>query len=66
MPVITIQQLPQDVEAKRRLAAEITRAVVEQYQVAPEKVQIFFQEADAESWSKGGRLGVDRHSTAAP
>lgn len=65
MPVISIQQLPQSLAAKRRLAAGITRAVVEAYQVDPEKVQIFIHEVDEQSWARGGTLRSDRDSSPA-
>lgn len=60
MPIVTIQQFPRDVEQKRELAKRITTAFTEVYGTDPQSVQVFFQEIDGESWSKGGELGIDR------
>lgn len=60
MPIVTIQQFPRSVEHKRELAARVTAAFVEAYDLAPESVQIFFQETDKEDWARGGKLGVDQ------
>ncbi|PPJ44638.1 4-oxalocrotonate tautomerase [Rhizobium sp. KAs_5_22] len=55
-----MQQFPRSTEQKRELAQRITDALVETYQVAPESVQVFFQESSSDNWAKGGVLGVDR------
>jgi len=60
MPIVTVQQSPRELEAKRRLVAAITRAFVEAYGSTPEQVQVFIHEVDHENWAKGGRLAVDR------
>ncbi len=59
MPIVTVQQSPRDLEAKRRLVAGITRAFVEAYDVTPQQVQVFIAEFGAEDWAKEGRLAVD-------
>ena len=44
MPIVTIQQSPRPLEAKRRLVAGITDAFVDAYGVRPEHVQVFIDE----------------------
>ena len=60
MPIVTVQQSPRDLDAKRRLVEGITQAFVDAYAVKPEHVQVFIAEFDHEHWSKGGVLAVDR------
>lgn len=60
MPIVTIQQFPRSPEQKRLLAEKMTNAFVEAYGIAPDSVQIFFQETAKEDWARGGRLGGDR------
>jgi 4-oxalocrotonate tautomerase len=59
MPIVTVQQSPRDLDARRRLVEGITRAFVDAYNVPPEHVQVFIHEVDHEHWAKGGRLAVD-------
>ncbi len=60
MPIVTVQQSPRGVEAKRRLVAGITRAFVDAYEIRPEQVQVFLHEFDDEHWAKAGQLAADR------
>ena len=62
MPIVTVQQSPRDLDAKRRLVAGITQAFVDAYAVPPEHVQVFIAEYDHEHWAKSGLLAVDRPS----
>ena len=59
MPIVTVQQSPRDVEAKRRLVAGITQAFVDAYGVRAEQVQVFIAEFDNEHWAKAGVLAAD-------
>lgn len=59
MPIVTVQQSPRDVEAKRRLVAGITQAFVDAYGVRAEQVQVFIAEFDHEHWAKAGVLAAD-------
>ena len=59
MPIVTVQQSPRDVEAKRRLVAGITQAFVDAYGVRADQVQVFVAEFDHEHWAKGGVLAAD-------
>ena len=59
MPIVTIQQSPRDLEARRQLVAAVTQAFVDVYDVRAEQVQIFVAEFDHEHWAKAGRLAVD-------
>ena len=59
MPIVTVQQSPRDLEAKRRLVAGITQAFVDAYDLRPEQVQVFIAEFDGENWAKAGRLAAD-------
>jgi 4-oxalocrotonate tautomerase len=59
VPIVTVQQSPRDVDAKRRLVAGITQAFVDAYGVRGEQVQVFIAEFDREHWVKAGRLAVD-------
>ena len=60
MPIVTVQQSPRDLEAKRRLVTGITQAFVDAYGVPPEHVQVFIAEYDHEHWAKAGVLAADR------
>jgi 4-oxalocrotonate tautomerase len=60
MPIVTVQQSPRDLDAKRRLVAGITQAFVDAYGVSPEAVQVFIHEVDHEHWAKAGRLAADK------
>jgi 4-oxalocrotonate tautomerase len=59
VPIVTVQQSPRHVDAKRRLVAGITQAFVDAYGVRGEQVQVFIAEFDHEHWAKAGRLAVD-------
>jgi 4-oxalocrotonate tautomerase len=59
LPIVSVQQPPREIEAKRSLVAAITQAFVDAYGVGPE-VQVFIHEVDHENWAKGGELAVDR------
>ena len=60
MPIVTVQQSPRDLEAKRRLVAGITNAFVDAYDVTPQQVQVFIAEFSAEHWAKAGKLSSIR------
>lgn len=45
MPLVTMQQLPQEIAQKRKLAKRITEAFSEVYNIDPQSVQLFFHEA---------------------
>jgi len=60
VPIVTVQQSPRDVDAKRRLVAGITQAFVDAYGIPPEHIQVFIQEVDDANWAKGGELAADR------
>ena len=62
MPIVTVQQSPRDVDAKRRLVTGITEAFVDAYGVRAEQVQVFIAEFDDEHWAKAGTLAVDASS----
>jgi len=59
VPIVTVQQSPRDVEAKRRLVAGITQAFVDAYGVRAQQVQVFIAEFDHEHWAKAGVLAAD-------
>ena len=60
MPIVTVEQSPRPLEAKRKLVAGITEAFVAASGVAPAHVQVFIHEVGHENWAKGGELAVDR------
>jgi 4-oxalocrotonate tautomerase len=60
MPIVTVEQSPRPLDAKRKLVAGITDAFVEAYGIRPEQVQVFIHEVGDENWAKGGELAVDR------
>jgi 4-oxalocrotonate tautomerase len=59
VPIVTVQQSPRDIDAKRRLVAGITQAFVDAYDVRSEQVQVFIAEFDHEHWAKAGRFAGD-------
>jgi 4-oxalocrotonate tautomerase len=66
VPIVTVQQSPRDLDARRRLVAGITTAFVDAYGVRAEQVQVFIHEVDHEHWAKGGRLAVDDEVAGPP
>ncbi|MGL5863304.1 MAG: tautomerase family protein [Phycicoccus sp.] len=60
MPIVTVQQSPRDLAAKRALVAGITDVFVDAYGVRPDQVQVFVLKVDEENWAKGGVLAIDR------
>lgn len=60
MPIVTVQQGPRDIEAKRELIKQITDAFVGTYRIPPESVQVWFQESAPDSWGRAGRLTADK------
>ncbi len=61
MPIITIKIAKgRSREQKRRLAQEITAAVVKTLEVEPDWVSVLIEEFDRENWSTGGRLHIDK------
>ena len=59
MPIVTVQQSPRDLDAKRRLVTGITQAFVDAYDLRPDAVQVFIAEFDGEHWAKAGKLAAD-------
>lgn len=61
MPIVTIRLARgRDIEIKRRLAAEVTRAVSETLGLPPDLVSLQIEEFDRENWATGGQLHSDR------
>ena len=61
MPVITINQFEgRTVEQKRKLAKEITDAVVKIYEVGPDTVTITYFDIPKHNAAKGGVLHSDK------
>jgi 4-oxalocrotonate tautomerase len=61
MPLVTVHLLQgRTLEQKRRLAARITDAMVEEANARREMVQVRFLEVSTEDWGRGGLLGIDR------
>jgi len=61
VPIVTIELLPgRTVEQKRKVAKEITNAIVENLKTEPSAVTIVFHEVSRENLASGGVLFVDR------
>jgi 4-oxalocrotonate tautomerase len=61
MPLVTVHLLRgRTTEQKRRLAARITDALVEEAGARNEMIQIRFLEVSKDDWGRGGLLGIDR------
>ncbi|MCX3063563.1 4-oxalocrotonate tautomerase DmpI [Streptomyces beihaiensis] len=60
MPIVTIQQGPRDVEAKRVLVEKVTDAFVDAYEIPAEAVHVWIHEVPAESWGTAGKLTADK------
>ncbi len=61
MPIVSIDWLEgRDVEQRRTLAQEITRAIVDVAKCSPEAVTIIFNEHPREGMAKGGKLFSDK------
>jgi 4-oxalocrotonate tautomerase len=59
MPIVTVQQGPRSIEAKRELISRITDAFVDTLKVPAASVQVWIHETPSESWGKGGVLRAD-------
>ena len=61
MPIISIRLAKgRNIEQKRKLVAEVTRAVSETLDLPPEIISIQLHEFERENWATGGELHVDR------
>ncbi|MFI6876465.1 4-oxalocrotonate tautomerase DmpI [Streptomyces sp. NPDC050400] len=60
MPIVTVQQGPRDVEAKRELVRRITDAFVDSYQIPAETVSVWIHEVPKDSWGSAGKLTADK------
>lgn len=61
MPQVTVHLLAgRTLNQKRRVAARITDALVEEAGARREMVQVRFLEVTKEAWGRGGLLGIDR------
>jgi 4-oxalocrotonate tautomerase len=47
-------------DQKRRLAARITDALIEEAGARREMIQVRFLDVSKEDWGRGGLLGIDR------
>ena len=60
MPVVTVNQFEgRTVEQKRKLAKEITDAIVKTYEIGPETVTITFFDIQKQNAAHGGVLFSD-------
>lgn len=61
MPIISIRLAKgRSIDQKRRLVAEITRAVTDSLDLPPDLVSIQIEEFDRENWATGGELHSDK------
>lgn len=61
MPIISIRMAKgRSIEQKRKLVAEVTRAVSATLDLPPEIISIQLHEFERENWATGGELHVDR------
>ena len=61
MPIVSIRMAKgRGIDLKRKLAAEVTRAVAQSLELPPELVTIQIEEFDRENWATGGELHIDR------
>lgn len=61
MPFVTVHMWEgRGVEAKRKLAAAITDAMVEHVGADPTGLHVAISEYPKENWSRAGILGIDR------
>lgn len=61
MPIISIRLAKgRSIDQKRRLVAEVTRAVTESLDLPPDLVSIQIEEFDRENWATGGELHSDK------
>ena len=64
MPIIQVNMLQgRTTEQKRKLAAGITRAVVEALSVEPEQVRVLIHELGSEDFAVGGKTAAERGQT---
>lgn len=62
MPIVSIKIAKgRSREQKRRLAQEVTDAVVKTLEVEPAWVSVLIEEFDRENWSTGGKLHIDKY-----
>lgn len=60
MPIVTIRMATgRTLDQKRRLAAEVTRAVASALDLPAELVSLQIEEFDRSNWATGGELHID-------
>jgi len=60
MPIVSIRMAKgRGIDIKRKLAAEVTKAVARALDLPPELVSIQIEEFDRENWATGGQLHID-------
>ncbi len=61
MPIVTVRALEgKTVEQKRKLAKDITDAVVKNFDVEPDRVLVNFFDMPRENIAKAGKLNIDQ------
>ena len=61
MPIVTVRALEgKTVEQKRKLAKDITDAVVKHFNVEPDRVLVNFFDMPKENIARAGKLNIDQ------
>ncbi len=61
MPIVTVLAIEgRTIEQKRGLARDITEAVVKNFKVGAEHVEVIIQEMKKENFAQAGKLSADR------
>ncbi|MBM2825344.1 MAG: 4-oxalocrotonate tautomerase [Dehalococcoidales bacterium] len=61
MPIVTILAVEgRTIEQKRGLAKDITEAVMKNFKVSAEQVEVIIQEMKRENFAQAGKLSADR------
>lgn len=56
MPLVHIELFPRDLDTRREIVKRVTEALAEPAKVAPEHIQIIFNDLQPEYFAQGGVL----------
>lgn len=60
MPILQVEIIKRGTEAKRKLAANLTQAVVDSIGCSPDDVSIIIREMETDDYAHGGVLRCDK------
>ncbi len=65
IPVIRVEMFPRSLDQKRKLAKALTETMMEVCELAPQAIQIMFDDLQPSDYAIGGEIFSDRAAAAA-